>query len=61
MIKTNRRSKGLDWSWIEDSSLRETEGQRPRMGLKNLVLKTCDPKDGSALAHTKTQDSNLSI
>ena len=61
MIQNQQKAKGLDWSWIEDSSLRETEGQRPMMGLKNLVLKTCDPKDGSALAHTQTQDSNLSI
>lgn len=39
---------------IEDSSLSETEGQRPRNGIKPY-LEDPDSKDGSALAHIKTQ------
>ena len=42
--KTHKRPKGLDWSWTEDSSLGETEGQRPRMGWKALAWRPMTQK-----------------
>lgn len=59
--KTNRRSKGLDFrSWIEDSESQWDQKARSQDGIKKPVLKTCDPKDGSAPSTHKDPGPNLS-